>query len=496
MVSPGGLKTAIALKLLRTDADPGGDAMSRLRDEGRLLAALRHPSILRAYDLALLDGRIGLVTEYVEGEDLHGCLPGESDTPVPPRAAAEVVAAVGEALAAAWDGLSPESGQPMRLVHRDIKPSNIRLGQHGEVKLLDFGIARSDEVDREARTGTGSTVGSLAYMAPERFSRTAPGPQADVYALGCTFYEALVGVRLHADPVPVEMFRLAATPSAHQRHVDEALDTLDGRLEGVDAGVRARVRTLLDRMLAHDPSARPTASEAAREADRLAEVLPGDTLKRWARDRVWPDPEHVPGSFDGRTITEGTLSGGQLEFAPRERTAETFSFEVGAALSADTSNVPTDRFTPPPAQKAELPVAPPERGVSIGGYALVGLVVFLLLGGIGVLALSRPAEGPQGGPTFPPERFRTSPCRSCPRSRTSRRPPRSPSRPRSLLPSSLLRSRRLPSRRLPSCLLPWRLLRPCPRRRSRIRSPSRRRLPSPRPPPWARCRSWATSIGR
>lgn len=295
MVSPGGLKTKVAVKLLRTDIDPGGDALSRLRDEGRLLAALRHPSILRAYDLALLEGRIGLVTEFVDGIDLHR-LSGK----LGPRAAVSVIESVAEALEAAWSGFGHETDEPMRLVHRDIKPSNIRVSRHGEVKLLDFGIARSDEVDREARTGTGSTVGSLAYMAPERFARRPPGPAADVYALGVTLFEVVVGHRFHEDAVPVEMFRLAANPEAHARHVDEQLSELPEECAVLDG--------LLRSMLAHDPEARDTAGEVARRCEGLADELPGVSLRRWAKDFVWPTDDRIPGSFDGLTITEGTLS--------------------------------------------------------------------------------------------------------------------------------------------------------------------------------------------
>src|SRR5688500_18640815 len=70
MVAPGGIENDVAVKLLRVDLDPGAEAVRRLRDEGRLLSVLRHPAILRVFDLALLDGRVGLVTEFVDGEDL------------------------------------------------------------------------------------------------------------------------------------------------------------------------------------------------------------------------------------------------------------------------------------------------------------------------------------------------------------------------------------------------------------------------------------------
>ncbi|MEZ4321113.1 MAG: serine/threonine-protein kinase [Myxococcota bacterium] len=386
MLSPGGLKTRVALKLLRVDVDPDGDAMSRLRDEGRLLAALRHPAILRAYDLALLDGRIGLVTEYVEGQDLHACI-GPTPDALTPRAAVEVVGSVAEALHAAWTTRLEDRTQPLQLIHRDIKPSNIRLGLHGEVKLLDFGIARSDEVDREARTGTGSTVGSLSYMAPERFSRESPGPEADVYALGCTLYEALAGHRLHVDPVPVEMFRLAATPEAHDRHIDASLDELPASL--------GAVRPLLRSMLTHDKAARPDAEAVARSCEDLQESMPGDTLKRWSRNRVWPDADRVSGTFDGRTITEGTLSGVNdgLEPLPEidSQTADTFSFDVpGPAPAPDETEELAE--TEEVGRAAVLP-PPPNRTLLWGG---LGVLLLLGVGGVALVTY-----GPRDTPVPP-----------------------------------------------------------------------------------------------
>jgi serine/threonine-protein kinase len=359
MISPGGLKTKVALKLLRTDIDPGGDALSRLRDEGRLLAALRHPSILRAYDLAVLEGRIGLVTEFVDGVDLHRLI-GE----LGPRAALGVVDSVAEALDAAWNGRGHEHGEPMRLVHRDIKPSNIRVSRHGEVKLLDFGIARSDEVDREARTGTGSTVGSLSYMAPERFSRLPPAPAADVYALGATLYEVLVGVRFHEDAVPVEMFRLAANPEAHARHLDERLSLLPE--------VARPLEPLLRGMLAHAADDRLTAGEVAVRCEELMDDADGPSLKRWAKVYDWPDDDRVPGSFDGRTITEGTLSRHEV-FADERTSSDTFALDLETAADLATP-APAPVASPPDASEPE---EPRRRAVAPWGFAVAGLLLGL-----------------------------------------------------------------------------------------------------------------------
>ncbi|HHO49392.1 MAG TPA: serine/threonine protein kinase, partial [Deltaproteobacteria bacterium] len=371
MMSPGGISSDVALKMLRLDVDTTGDAVGRLRDEGKLLSALRHPTILRVHDIAVLEGRIGLVTEYIEGQDLSSLV---RIVALPPRALLQVVGAVAEALDVAWCTLTPEGGRPLHLIHRDIKPSNIRLGRHGQVKLLDFGIARSvsGELTRESRTGTGSAIGSLSYMAPERFGRDPVGSAADVYGLGCTLYEGLSGVRLFPDPVPVEMFRLAADPKLHATHIREALADLPPRLS---AGVIA----LLSRCLEHDPVQRPTAAEVAATCDSLADVLEGPTLKRWARERQWPEPEPVPGHFDGRTITEGTLSDPSLRQTPSlaSRPSETYDFEL-----------------------PDTPTARDRVGSTAVLFGVGGLALSLLY--LGIFQLDPPAARPRssggGGP--------------------------------------------------------------------------------------------------
>ena len=146
MNTSGGLARKVAIKLLHAGLDAeASQAVERLRDEGRMLAVLAHPSVLGIVDVITLEQRVALVTEYVDGEDLDGCFSAH----IPPRALVQVIGEVASALSAAWTEL--------QLVHRDIKPANIRVGRHGQVKLLDFGIASTDQLTRAAKTGIGDT---------------------------------------------------------------------------------------------------------------------------------------------------------------------------------------------------------------------------------------------------------------------------------------------------------------------------------------------------
>ncbi len=299
MSSAGGLEADVAIKVLRRDIDPAGQAVQRLRDEGKLLARLHHPTILRVHDMVILEGRISLVTEFVDGDDLTECFLGEE--PISTRALLEVIGQVASALDAAWNTPLEEGGGTLQLVHRDIKPSNIRIGRHGEVKLLDFGIARTDSVDREARTSTNMMVGSPPYMAPERFLDGIIRPGSDVFSLAAALFEGIVHDRLHKDwPIPM-LASLAVDRDHYEEHIVERLGLLPD-------DVPEELADLLCDMLAYIPEDRPTAGDLAAQCDLLADKVKGKTLARWCRDRAWGDGSGESGDLEGRTITEGTMS--------------------------------------------------------------------------------------------------------------------------------------------------------------------------------------------
>lgn len=295
MTRAGGMEREVALKVLRRDIDPDGQAVRRLRDEGRLLAAVHHPTILKVFDLVVLDGRIALVTELVDGEDLTACLQGEDK--LGPRALVEALARVAGALQAAWGTLPEGRDTPLRMVHRDIKPSNIRISRHGHVKLLDFGIARTDAVERESRTRTGMMVGSPAYMAPERFIERDVLVESDVFSIAAVLYEGLVGERFYGTlPIALQI-GLSVSPERFAAHAEEQLaKVVDGELA-----------SFLRRVLVHDPTSRPDASTLRDQLVALADDLRGPSLERWCRNRTWKPSRTKPGDLDGRSVIEAVL---------------------------------------------------------------------------------------------------------------------------------------------------------------------------------------------
>ncbi|MEQ1504254.1 MAG: serine/threonine-protein kinase, partial [Myxococcota bacterium] len=271
--SANGLDKLVAVKLLQPGIDPRSQAVQRLHDEARILASLSHPVVLAAHDLIELGGRLALVTEYVDGADLADCITGPDRMPL--DTVLEVVGQVASALDAAFGALG--------IVHRDLKPQNIRIGIHGNVKLLDFGIARSDLLAREARTQTEVLVGSMPYVAPERFQPGSPPlPASDVFSLGCVAFEGATGARLLGGLDLPAIYALAMCRADLDRHVDQRLSA---------AGLPPEVDALLRQCLAYPAADRPTAGALEQAIESLLARRPDHlTVRRWCKQRARTTP--------------------------------------------------------------------------------------------------------------------------------------------------------------------------------------------------------------
>ncbi|WP_030685995.1 serine/threonine-protein kinase [Streptomyces globisporus] len=261
----------VAVKELRTYNDASGpeleDLRLRMQREARAAARVRHPGVIAVHDVTEHEGRPVIVMELVDGPSLDGVL-GERGT-LDPREAAQIGAAVLEALAAAHD---------VGVLHRDVKPGNVLLDRGGRVVLTDFGIATMDDPgDGSAThlTRSGEIVGSLDYLAPERAQGQQPGPASDVWALGATLYAAVEGT---------SPFRRTSTWQTLNAIVVEPLPA--PRLAGPLAPVLAR---LLDK----DPARRPDARTAAR---LLAEVAEGRGATAPGVEGAQGGPAGVPGA--------------------------------------------------------------------------------------------------------------------------------------------------------------------------------------------------------
>jgi serine/threonine protein kinase len=236
------LGRAVAVKLLSRVGDPVAEGM--FVREAKAVALFNHPNVVTIHDAG--GGAEGepmyLVTEVLEGHDLAH-LPG--GVPVPVGDVLEWAAQVCEVL---------EAAREASLVHRDIKPANVFLTREGRVKVLDFGLARL----YEAVTATASaTIGTRAYMAPERWRGRVGNHRGDLYSLGCVLYELLTGVapfahhdatgqmyaHLHEQPRPPVEHRPDIPPHLDALVLDLLAKNPDDRPRDA-ATTRARLRPL------------------------------------------------------------------------------------------------------------------------------------------------------------------------------------------------------------------------------------------------------------
>ncbi|MEZ6189415.1 MAG: protein kinase [Planctomycetota bacterium] len=257
----------VAIKFLRPGAEDSPERLQRFRLEARAAARLRHPHVVTVHEVGEQDGRPYLVMDYVEGESLaariarEGALPGEE--------AARIAREVAEAL---------HYAHTQALLHRDLKPGNVLLAQDGTALLTDFGLVKEIAEEAESLTVSGQIMGTPAYMPPEQ----AQGEQervdrrSDVYALGATLYEALLGRPPFVEARLPQLLRAVAeeeppAPRALRPELDRDLETICLRcLEKEPEARYASAQVLADelgRYLRHEPilARRPGLSERGRK---------------------------------------------------------------------------------------------------------------------------------------------------------------------------------------------------------------------------------------
>jgi len=372
----------VALKVLHNGLDPRSQAVQRLRDEARLLGLLDHPSILSIHDLIVLDDRVALVTEYVDGQDLEHLLVARPAIDIP--AGLDVLAAVASALQSAYTTIGPR-GTQLGLLHRDIKPGNIRVGRDGSVKLLDFGIAKATGVTREAKTRTSGVLGSFAYMAPERFDpKQTDTPAGDVCSIGCVLFELLSGGEMLFGEYDIkDLFGLALMPERRVEALEQRLGTLQ---------ISPNLMELLRDLLAYDPVDRPPLAGLPDRLDGLAAQVEGQRLRPWANSYRWPEVDSMPGGLSGKKLVGTSLGHSPvLGAAPKSRVDTTLPVPI---------EVPTSVAEP-----REVPPPPGFRWGWLGASAVTVLMLSVgagVLGAVGVgliLASRSESAAPVASPT-------------------------------------------------------------------------------------------------
>jgi serine/threonine-protein kinase len=210
------LDRAVAVKVLRPALAQDPSFQSRFRREAQAAASLEAPNVVAVYDTGEDEhGVPWIVMEHVEGRTLRDLLATEGR--LLPRRALEVAVDICSAL---------EVAHRAGIVHRDIKPGNVMLTSQGEVKVMDFGIARAAAGNESTMTQTEAVIGTAAYLSPEQARGEHVDARSDLYSLGCLLYELLTGTppfvgdsavavayqHVREDPVPPSTYVAGLSP--------------------------------------------------------------------------------------------------------------------------------------------------------------------------------------------------------------------------------------------------------------------------------------------
>ncbi len=276
-----GFSRLVAVKLLHPKWSENEEIASRMRDEARLLGWLRHKNIVDVMDLTMIDGRCAVLMEYLEAVDLKiivtACV--DHGARIPLRVCLEVSAAVASALDAAYNRPPYAGEKPLRVIHRDIKPSNVMVDEGGTTKVLDFGVARADFEQREAKTQELS-FGSIEYMPPERLFFEPESPASDVYSLGATLYEMLALEKLG---------KAKLRPPEQERFIEDRFDDLLERHPMPSQEVEDILHDLLFDMLAFNEADRPSAADCVTRMRSFARKLSQqETIEEWCEQVIPP----------------------------------------------------------------------------------------------------------------------------------------------------------------------------------------------------------------
>jgi|GEM_PF-785961 len=379
------------------------DFVEMFREEARLAAKLSHPNIVQIQELGFTEGCYYICMEHLAGEDFSTTLrlAGRKRQYVPFPVVLRVLIDAAQGLHYAHEFCNA-SGQPLNIVHRDISPSNLYLTYQGQVKVLDFGIAKAES--RLVNTRTGVVKGKYMYMAPEQAQGKEVDRRADVFALGVSLYEALTHVRPFSRENDLAV--LNALLQGEFKRPCELRPDLPKALEAI-----------VLKAMAYNPGDRyPTAEAFAEDLEAfLGENLSlsgtshlGAFLRGHFGEERFTERTRIP-TLAALTATHST-EGLPVQVPPGRQVSATEVYG-GRASAADTAVVQGPLWpTRPPSvgPVAAGPKVPAPSGALRWRNVAIGLVGGLLLAGAAVVGYTpssghTPVEAARGQGTSAPE---------------------------------------------------------------------------------------------
>ena len=239
-----GFKKQVAIKRVLPHLSEKKRFIAMFLDEARLSASLSHSNVAQVFDIGVGDNAYFIVMEYVDGADLKAVIEfmKRENQRFPVESACFIAAKICEGLTYAHE-LRGEGGAPLQIVHRDVSPPNVLITKHGEIKIVDFGLAKA--TSQLEKSEAGIIKGKFSYLSPEAAMGQEVDARTDIFAVGIILWEMLSGKRLFlgdTDYGTVKLVQSAKIPS----------------LRDDNPGVPPELEAILARALARDPAARYT----------------------------------------------------------------------------------------------------------------------------------------------------------------------------------------------------------------------------------------------
>jgi serine/threonine-protein kinase len=376
--SMAGFKKKVAIKRILPDLVKDEKFVRMFLDEARLSLHLNHANIVSVFDIGKSSSTYFIVMEFVEGTNLKGLLQHlhRKRAVLPVHMTVWVLNEILKGLDYAHSLRDPETGRQIGIVHRDISPPNILMSWNGEIKLVDFGLAKAST--QLESTDPGVVKGKFSYLAPEAAQGLEVDRRADIFAVGILGYEMLTGKRLflgESDYKTVEMVRRAAVPSITTQNPE----------------VTAELEKIVLRALTREPEERY--QHASDFAEDLLGFLFSRSMKVSARDladvmselrQELPSVEESTAKGENlilrliddefaeiRSLDAAEDSGPQTGSMPLQSLSDPFGFDPSAPLRLDDfgEDSPGDADPTPVPAPGSAPMSRPKRGTGPGPAA-------------------------------------------------------------------------------------------------------------------------------